>query len=193
MCSIKEKISRLVYFFVFLMLGLSACKDEENLEDARRALITAHEWKGDEFDTKIDVSPALVLVFLDISADDLEFGEPIPLLSVKFENGGTFTGTDLEGQSINGLWSLQDSGQKIQLTGFNFAIPEAFIPPALLAVIPEGTSLADLLPDVYEIVELTDTKFTIQSSNTTQISQNPDLGIPITVEITPRLDIFLVK
>lgn len=183
-------------FLLLILLGLcSACSEDatESPEDMNRAKLTAHEWKGDSFDTQIGVSPALVLVALGLSQDDLQFGEAIPLLSVKFESDGTFTGTDVSGEEVSGLWNLTEGGQRLQLTGFDLGVPEDFIPPALLAIIPEGTDLSSILPSEYDIVELTDTKLTLGSNTSTEISQDAGAGIPINVTITPQLDIFLVK
>ncbi len=190
-----QKITYFSLRLFALALLFSACSDgsEENPEEIIRAKLTAHEWKGERFDTQIGVSPALVLVVLGLSQNDLQFGESIPLLGVKFESDGTFTGTDVSGEDVSGLWSLAEGGQRLRLTGFDLGVPEDFIPPALLAIIPEGTDLSSILPSEYDIVELTDTKLTLGSNTSTEISQVTETGIPINVTISPQLSIYLIQ
>ncbi len=184
-----EKIALLLLISCFAL----ACKDKESFEDRQRLLITAEAWQGERFEAKIEVVPAFVLALVGISASDLEFGENIPLLSVKFEANGTFSGSGLAGEPINGNWNLLDNGSKIQLQGFRFDIPDEFIPEALLALLPPEVEIADILPDTYDIVELNSDRLTLRSSGSSQLNIPVNGGTNISLTINPILDIFLVK
>ncbi len=192
MCYLDLKIKFLLVELLFVVF-LFACKEKENLTDTQRLLITADTWQGERFEAKIEVLPAFVLALVGISSSDLEFGEEIPLLTVKFETDGTFTGSGLSGEPINGTWNLLENGSKLQLEGFRFDIPEEFIPEALLALLPPEVEIADILPDTYDIVTLNDTRLTLRSSGSSQLAIPLDGGTNLNLEISPVLDIFLVK
>jgi hypothetical protein len=181
--------------FLALLSLIFACKKdaEPTLTELRQQALAQAEWKGEQAKVKTEVQPAIVLTLAGIDPESLNFDLPLTEIRVNFKNDGTWSGKNAANEVIDGTWQLLEDGQKINIKGFQIEIAREELPEDLLAILPPDFDLS--LPDVYEIIELSDKKFTIKTSTSRQLT----LPIPngggasINLTINPTVEIFLIR
>ncbi|MCU0445869.1 MAG: hypothetical protein MUE85_13240 [Microscillaceae bacterium] len=179
--------------FWLIGLGLMACKKsaEPTLSELRGQVLSQAEWQGDLAKVNTEVQPAVVLTLAGIDPEMLNFDLPLTNIRVNFKNDGTWSGKDANGESLEGTWALLEDGQKIKISGFQIELLREELPEDLLAILPEDFDLS--LPDTYEIMELNDQKFTIQTATSRQLPIGLPTGGSINLTISPKVEIFLKK
>jgi hypothetical protein len=181
--------------FLALLALIFACKkdSEPTLTELRQQILAQMEWKGEQAKVTTDVQPAIVLTLAGIDPESLNFELPLTDTKVNFKNDGTWSGKNADNEAIDGTWQLLEDGQKISLKGFQIEIAREELPEDLLAILPPDFDLS--LPDVYEIVELSDKKFTIKTSTSRQLTlQIPNGGgTSLNLTINPTVEIFLIR
>jgi hypothetical protein len=182
-----------LYFAVLLLIF--ACKKdaEPSLTELRQQALTQAEWKGEQAKITTEVQPAIVLTLAGIDPESLNFELPLTEIRVNFKNDGTWSGKDANNEVIDGTWQILEDGQKIKITGFQIEIARDELPEDLLAILPPDFDLS--LPDEYEIIELTDKKFTIKTSTSRQLTLPIPNGGGTTINLTinPTVEIFMIK
>lgn len=184
--------TNLLFLLLFFYLLWSCKENEPSQTSIKQGLLMANTWKGDKFTTSISIEPAIVIILAGINPEILDFEGSLLELSVTFKNDGTFSGTGLSGEAVAGTWQFLEDATKIELKGFNLEISEEMLPPELLELLPNGTPLDLLLPDIYDVIKLDSDKFHLQTSETRDVII-PNGSTNISIQIKPTVTIYLNK
>ena len=168
-------LTKVLIFVALITIVFASCnKKEDEVAPVRDRLIGV--WKGDT------AVPNVTAVGLDVSP--LGVNEPIGIdsVSITINNDGTFTST-VGNQTVNGQWTLESNDTKIKLSGFNYNVG-----------IIGGVDFSNVvLPETFDIEQLTNTRMVIKTSFEQTLTNIPNLPLPIPITATVELKLAFNK
>lgn len=169
-----KHISKILLAVFVLAIGFTSCKKKDEVAPVRDRLIGT--WKGDK------AVPNVTAAGLDFSP--LGINEPIGIDTVQIviNSDGTFTST-VSGQTVNGQWTLENGDTQIKLSGFNYNVG-----------VIGGVDFSNVvLPETFDIDELSDTRIVLKTSFDQTLSNIPGLPLPIPITATVELKLSFNK
>ncbi|OJJ20051.1 hypothetical protein BKI52_16390 [marine bacterium AO1-C] len=166
--------NKILVLVALITIGFASCKKKDEVTPVRDRLIGV--WKGDT------AVPNVTAAGLDFSP--LGINEPVGIdsVSITINNDGTFSST-VGSETVNGQWTLESNDTQIKLSGFNYNV----------GVIGGIDFSSTVLPETFDIDELTDTRVVLRTSFEQTLSNIPGLPLPIPITATIELKLSFNK